>query len=67
MIAEGDIVACRITFSGTYQGEVGGIPPTDKRFSVEHVHWHRLVDGKLVERWAVRDDIGMMRQVGAIT
>lgn len=66
MIAEGDTVACRITMSGVHRGEVAGMLPTGKRFSVEHVHWHRVAGGKLVERWAVRDDVGMMRQVGII-
>jgi hypothetical protein len=41
--------------------------PTGKRFSVEHVHWHRLAGGKLVERWAVRDDLGVMQQLGIIS
>jgi len=67
MIAEGDMVACRITASGTQNGEFQGSPPTGKRFSVDHVHWHRVVDGKLVEHWAVRDDVGMMQQLGLLS
>jgi steroid delta-isomerase-like uncharacterized protein len=65
-IAEGDMVACRVRASGTMQGEMFGIPPTGKAFSAEHVHWHRVVDGKLVERWAVRDDLGTLIQLGII-
>ncbi len=67
MIAEGDMVACRVTASGTQEGELFGIPPTGKRFSAEHIHWHRLADGKLVERWAVRDDLGTLIQLGIIS
>ena len=63
MIAEGDMVAVRITASGTHDGEFMGSPPSGKRFSTDHVHWHRLADGKLVERWAVRDDLGTARQL----
>jgi steroid delta-isomerase-like uncharacterized protein len=66
MIAEGEMVACRVRASGTMQGEMFGIPPTGKAFSAEHVHWHRVVDGKLVERWAVRDDLGTLIQLGII-
>ena len=66
IIAEGDMVACHLRASGTMQGELFGIPPTGKRFSVEHVHWHRLAEGKLVERWAVRDDLGSLIQLGII-
>jgi steroid delta-isomerase-like uncharacterized protein len=66
MIAESEMVACRVRASGTMQGELFGIPPTGKRFSAEHVHWHRVVDGKLKERWAVRDDLGTLIQLGII-
>ncbi len=64
MIAEGDMVACRVTISGTQEGEMFGIPPTGKSFSVEHVHWHRVANGKLAERWAVRDDLGALILIG---
>ena len=67
MIAEGDMVAVRITASGTNDGEFRGNPPTGKRFSADHVHWHRLADGKLVERWAVRDDLGSAQQLGLLS
>ena len=66
MIAEGEMVACRVRVSGTMQGELFGIPPTGKSATVEHVHWHRLAGGKLVERWAVRDDLGALIQLGII-
>ena len=66
MIAEGDTVACRVTVSGTQQGKLFGISPTGKHFTAEHIHWHRMADGKLVERWAVRDDLGTLIQLGII-
>ena len=52
--------------SGTMQGEMFGIAPTGKSVSAEHVHRHRVVNGKLVERWAVRDDLGTVIQLGII-
>jgi predicted ester cyclase len=67
MIAEGDMVACRVRVSGTMRGELFGIPPTGKSFTAEHVHWHRVVGGKLAERWAVRDDLGTLIQLGIIS
>jgi steroid delta-isomerase-like uncharacterized protein len=66
MIAEGDMVACRVRVSGTMQGEMFGVPPTGRSATVEHVHWHRVAGGKLVERWAVRDDLGALIQLGII-
>ena len=56
IVAEDDKVAAYVTSSGTHEGEFRGIPPTGKRFSVDHVHRFRLADGKLVEHWSVRDD-----------
>lgn len=38
--------------------------PTGKRFAVRQTHWLRIADGKLVEHWAARDDLGMARQAG---
>ncbi len=67
MIAEGDMVACRMTVTGTHDGDFRGSPPTGRRFSSDHVHWHRLADGKLVERWAVRDDLGSAQQLGLLS
>ena len=66
IIADGDMVAIRGTASGTHEGEFAGIPPTGKRFAVQQSHWVRVADGKLVEHWAVRDDLGMMQQLGAM-
>ncbi|HVF00576.1 MAG TPA: ester cyclase [Rubrobacteraceae bacterium] len=57
----------RVTASGTQEGELFGIPPTGKSLSVEHIHWHCLADGKLVERWAVGDDLGTLIQLGIIS
>ncbi|MDX6381873.1 MAG: hypothetical protein QOI57_2897 [Rubrobacteraceae bacterium] len=66
MIAEGGHGGVSRHVQRHARGRVVG-PPTGKRFSVEHVHWHRLADGKLVERWGVRDDLGMMQQLGVIS
>jgi predicted ester cyclase len=69
LIEEGDLVVCHNRWSGTYGGTVfRGIPtPGDNRFSTEHVHIYRVIDGQLAEHWVVRDDLGMMLQIGAIT
>jgi len=64
MIAEGDHVAVYLSFSGTHQGTFMGASPTGRRFSQDQMHFIRLQDGKVDEHWAVRDDLGMMRQLG---
>jgi predicted ester cyclase len=69
LIEEGELVACHNRWTGTYEGSMfRGIPtPKGKRFSVEHIHVYRVVDGRIAEHWVVRDDLGMMLQTGAIT
>jgi predicted ester cyclase len=68
MIAEGDYVVVHGVREGTWQAEsFRGVPtPTGKRVAVELVHIFRLEDGKIAEHWAVRDDLGMMQQLGAL-
>jgi len=42
------------------------LPVTGKHFSVQHMHRFRLHDEKIVEHWAVRDDLGMLEQLGHV-
>jgi len=73
--ADGDWVISFCEFSGTHKGIArlphhGGLlvgkEPTNKRFSVQHIRMYRLQNGKIVERRAVRDDIGMYQQLGLL-
>jgi steroid delta-isomerase-like uncharacterized protein len=66
LVAEGDTVAYRATLTGTHRGELLGMAPTGRSFSVHHMHWLRMRDGKASEHWAVRDDLGMLQQLGII-
>ena len=66
VIGEGDTVAIHCTFSGRHTGEFLGLPPTNRTFAVRQVHIVRFEDGKGVEHWAVRDDLALMRQLGAL-
>ncbi|MBA3474149.1 MAG: ester cyclase [Rubrobacter sp.] len=43
-----------------------GISPTGRRIAVQHVYWWRFANGKVVEYWAVRDDLGMLQQLGVV-
>lgn len=66
LVAEGDIVAGRLTMSGTHEGPLMGMPPTGNAVRQDHMHFVRFRNGKAVEDWGVRDDLGMMQQLGAI-
>ena len=66
IIAEGDKVVIRQTWSGTHKGEFMGVPPTGKSVSFGVLDIIRVAGGKFVEHWGQMDSMGMMQQLGAI-
>lgn len=66
IVAEGDRVVIRQTWSGTQKGEFMGIPPTGKSVSFRVIDILRMAGGKCVEHWGVMDNMAMMQQLGAI-
>ena len=67
-IAEGDKVVTRWTMRGTHREEFRGIAPTGGRITVTGMGIFRFSDeGKVVESWDNFDQLGMMRQLGAIS
>lgn len=66
MVAEGDKVVIRQTWSGTHKGEFLGIPPTGKSVSFGVIDIIRIAGDKAVEHWGQMDSMGMMEQLGAI-
>ena len=66
MIAEGDNVFLRMTWSGTQAGEFMGIPSTGKQFAVGVFDVVRIEDGQIVEHWGLMDSMDMMQQLGAM-
>jgi predicted ester cyclase len=67
LVAERDTVAGRLTMSGTHEGPLMGTPPTGRSVRQDQMHFVRFQDGKAVEHWGVRDDLGMMQQLGVIS
>jgi steroid delta-isomerase-like uncharacterized protein len=65
LLAEGDLVAARWTTEGTNTGPWGGRTPTGQRAHFSGVNIFRFEDGKVVELWNHRDDLGLMQQIGA--
>jgi hypothetical protein len=43
-----------------------GMPPSGKRYEIGEIHVFRLRDGKVVEHWHQMDQMGMMKQLGAM-
>jgi steroid delta-isomerase-like uncharacterized protein len=66
VVAEGDRVAFRARMRGTHQGTFMGFEPTGRSFDAEGIIVARIEDGKIAERWASYDALGMMRQLGVL-
>lgn len=66
MIAEGDKVVMRSTWSGTHKGEFMGIPTTGRRVTVSAIDITRVADGRIVEHWEQSDALGLMQQLGVV-
>jgi predicted ester cyclase len=65
-IAEGDKVVQLATMSGRHTGPLVGREATGKEFSVRHIYIWRIADGKIVEHWGSRDDLGLLGQLGLL-
>lgn len=64
MLADNALVAARWTATGTHTGPWGSLDPTGKRASFSGVNIFRFNEGKVVEIWNHRDDLGLMTQLG---
>lgn len=63
ILASGDRVAARVLHHGTHTGQFLDLPPSGKHVSQEEMHIFRVEDGRLVEHWGVRDDLGFRQQM----
>ena len=75
MAVEGESVVVRCRVSGTHRGMstkpvnggyLVGVEPTGKRFEVQHIHWYKVRDGKIIDHFTNRDDLGMTQQLGLL-
>jgi len=72
LIAEGELVAVRVTHRArmrphTFRSRAGDV----KLAGEQDLHWtaivqFRLKDGKIAEEWVMRDELGMLLQLGKI-
>ncbi len=71
LFGEGELVAHHMTIRGRHEASTmpllaaAGAIPTGGDVAWTYIHIWRVVDGMIVEHWACRDDVGLVRQVGA--
>ena len=67
VVADGDLVVQHGVRGGTWRGgSLFGFELRPGPYSREVAFVYRLHDGRIAERWAVRDDLTMLRQRGAL-
>ena len=65
-ISEGDKVVTRLTAYGTHERDLPGIPRTGKQLIMTAIVIHRIVEGRLVEKWSEKDVLGFLQQLGVV-
>lgn len=67
LAVDGDVVICIGTMSGTHEGELLGVPASGCRVEWQMCHLMTFdTDGRAIGHRAIRDDLGLMRQMGAL-
>jgi steroid delta-isomerase-like uncharacterized protein len=66
VIAEGDWVSVVHTHTARHTGPFMEMPPTGREVVVPGVEVFRLENGRIVEFWRHDDDVGLLRQLGAL-
>ena len=54
------------TLIGTHTGDLGEIPATGKRVTLQYVDIMRVRNGKIVEHWLSVEQLSVLQQLGVI-
>lgn len=65
-VAEGEKVLVRLRVQATHTGPFGAMAPTGRKIDIGVLDLFQIRDGVLIEHWALLDNLGMMKQLGAI-
>jgi predicted ester cyclase len=64
-VVAGDMIATVVTAHGTHRGEYLGIPATGKQVHFMVLSIDQVVDGRVVQHWALPDRMSILHQLGA--
>ncbi len=65
-IAEGDKVVTRMTSVGKHEKDLPGAPRTGHDLRMTSITIHRIANGRLAEKWAEKDVLGYLQQIGVM-
>lgn len=66
VVAEGDRVLVHLRQVARHTGEYQGTPATGRTVDIVVMDLFRIADGMLVEHWAQIDNLGLLKQIGAV-
>ena len=69
IIAEGDKVWVRVTYTGTHTGELRGIAPTGEKIQNTSIDVYRIVNGKVTDGWSfleLHSHLEWLKKLGVI-
>ena len=66
-IAESDLVAVRVSATGTHLGIFRGYPPSGKKWQATASAWYQVADGRIVNAWINWDWLAIMEAIGAVS
>jgi len=62
--ATDDKVVVRLTYTGTHTNDFMEIKPTGNKFRYKGIQIFQFANNKVINFWAVEDELGMMTQLG---
>jgi steroid delta-isomerase-like uncharacterized protein len=65
VIADGDRIALRLTFTGTHRGEFLGCPATGRTVRYVSHEFYRVKGRRVAEEWICSDIASLMRQISS--
>ncbi|MEE8519091.1 MAG: ester cyclase, partial [Dehalococcoidia bacterium] len=66
LVAEGDKVVARVVFTGHHEGNAAGRSPFGPLSLWTRIDVYRLFQGRIIEQWADRDELGLLGQLGVV-
>ena len=66
LIAEDNLVAVFLEFTGTNKGQFEGKPPTNKQVKIRSADLYRIENGRITRHWDVVDRLNLMQQTDTI-
>ena len=64
VVADGDKVAVKLNQNGTHKAEYEGIPATGIKATLPAMHLLTVIDGKVIDWFALEDYLGLYMQLG---